>query len=1058
VSIEVSLLGGFAVTVDGEPLPERTWRLRKARTLVKLLALAPRRTLHRGQVIDRLWPEHEPRRAANNLDQAVYAARRALGAEAIAVHDELLTLTPACAVDVDAFEDAAAAARAAGTSEAFAAAVGVFTGDLLPEDRYEAWTEPRRSLLREQFAALALELAERREREGRIGDAMACAQRVLHDDPLHEPAHRFLMACYARAGRRQDALSQFERLRDQLRRQLEAEPDAVTRALYRRLLATSGAESPSPHTLPAQLTSFLGREHELRDVGELLSSKRMITLAGAGGAGKTRLAIAAAESTADRFPGGTWFVDLGRLTDPALVAEEAATVVGIQVPAQRSSADALAQHLATRTALIVLDTCEHVIDACALLVEELLRRCPRLTILATSREPLRCGGEHIWRVPGLAPEAAAELFAARAGEADPRFAVTEANLRDVAEACARLDGMPLGIELAAARIGVLSPAQIASRLRESLDVLGAGARTALTRQQTLRATIGWSYELLDEHEATLFRRLSVFAGSFHVTAAEAVCSGGIVGERTVLDLLARLVAKSLLTVDDADAPRYRLLDTIRQFADELLEAGGERGSVESSLRAWAQRLAESHDPTTLPGSRARDVAVLDLEHDNIRAALATGLVADPPSALLLVTTVWQLWLDRNYLTEGARHLEAALAASSTPTPTRVTALLASAALAVRLGEPAEIVANVQEAEETARRIGDPRLLAHVLHVAHLYLMPSVFMVTAPGLRPGFEGIESPLDEALALADAHGADDIAASALHASALMHFYRGDVDAARTALDTALERLSRVAADAPPFFEGVTIGFPVLPEGPSGRPRPVFEQTILMFHRFARDQAVAFTLANLGVISRSQGRAAEARGLLDEALDRYRALGDRDGEALVLTGLGNWSRTFAEPDRGRAYLEDALALRVGGGDHRAIASTEWDLALAMAAAGELDEARVLFASLRERLRLADDGPGLAGVLIDWGVAEEWAGELGRAEKLLTEGAEHWNVVSRGPWLGWCWLAVADVRNALGEDEAAADALNRARDVFEQMGDHRGLELCGDAPAAVKRQGEPLF
>ncbi len=1034
MGIELRLLGGFAVEVDGEPLGAGAWRLRKARTLVKILALAPRRTLHRGQVVDLLWPEHEPHRAANNLDQAVHAARRALGTDAILVHDELVTLSSDPVVDVDAFESAAATARTRASAASLAAALELYRGDLLPEDRYESWSEPRRAFLREQFAALCLRLAEDHARHGQTDDALACAQRALDEDPLHEPAHRFLMSAYAEAGRRQDALLQFERLRTELRSRLEAEPDELTRALYRKLLATAWADEPATRKLPPSLTSFLGREQELHDVGELLASARMITLAGAGGAGKTRLAIAAAEANADRFPDGTWFVDLGRIDDPALVGEEAATAVGIQVPAQRSPADALAQHLARRNALLLLDTCEHVVGACAVLVEELLGRCPELTVLATSREPLRCRGEHLWRVPGLGSAEAVELFATRASEADPAFALTVANRRDVEELCTRLDGMPLGIELAAARAGVLPPDQIAARLRESLDVLGSGARTALTRQQTLRATISWSYDLLDEREAAVYRRLAVFAGSFDITAAEAVCAGGAVAAEDVFELMTQLVAKSLLSVDDACRARYRLLDTIRQFGAELLESSGERDDVARRLRAWAQDLAE----------RQRDVTELDLDHDNIRAALASGLQDEPDAALLLAATVWRLWLDRAYLTEGARYLSAALARTSEPKETRARAQLAAGSLAVRLGEPPEIVAYVRGAETTARQIEEPKLLADVLHAEHLYLMPSVFMVKAPGLPPGFAGIASPLAEALELASASGADDIAASALHASALMHVYRGDLDGARSALESALERLDLVAADAPPFFEGATVGFPVLPEGPDGRPRAIFEQTILMFHRFARDQAVAFTLANLAVIGRCQGRAAEARGQLDEALARYRALRDREGEALVLTGLGNWARTCGEPDRARAYLEDALALRIDGGDHRAIASTEWDLALATAAGGDLDDARSRFAALGERLRLADDGTGYAGVLVDWGIAEEWAGELTRAEELLSEGSEHWNVVSRGPWLGWCRLALADVRSELGDEAGAATALDGARVMFEQMGDARGLELCG--------------
>jgi predicted ATPase/DNA-binding SARP family transcriptional activator len=1032
MAIRLKLLGGFSAETDDTPVPDRAWRLRKGRTLVKLLALAPRHTLHRGQLIDELWPDHDPQRAANNLDQAVHAVRGALGAGSITVREELVSLGAGCEVDVEAFEAAAAEARASGRSDVTAAAATLFTGDLLPEDRYERWTEPRRSLVREQFSALCLELAERNEREGRLADAVSWAQRVLNDEPLHEPAHRFLMRAYARHGRRQDALQQFERLRVELRRRLEAEPDAATRALYRELLATSAA--PPGRRLPVQLTSFVGREREVAEVAELLASERMLTLTGTGGAGKTRLAIAAAEAGADRFGDGMWFVDLGRITEPALVGEEAATAVGIQVPAQRSSADALAQHLATQAALIVLDTCEHLVDAVAVLAEELLRRCPRLTILATSREPLRCRGERLWRVPGLDVREAVELFAARVAEADPAFALASSNHDEVAELCTRLDGMPLAIELAAARAGVIPLAAVAGRLGQSLDAFGAGARTVLTRQQTLRATIAWSYDLLDDREAALFARLSVFAGSFDIDAVEAVCAGGAVRDGEVLDLLARLVAKSLVTVDDAAIGRYRLLDTIRQYAGERLEAAGERAAVEERLRGWAQQL----------GARSRDPAELELDHDNLRAALASGVQEDPDAALLLAATVWRFWLDRSYLTEGARQLRAALDRADAPTPARVAALLAATSLAVRLGEPTEIVADALEAEATARRIDDPRLLAHVLHLQHLYLMPSVFMVEAPGLRSGFAGIEPQLEEALTLAEANGASDISASALHASALMHVYRGNLDAARGALEGALTKLATVPADAPPFFEGVTIGFPVLPEGPGGRPRAVFEQTILMFHPFTRDQATAFTLANLAVIGRAQGRAADAREQLDESLGRYRALADRAGEALALAGLGNWSRTAGEPDRARAFLEEALALRLEAGDRRAIASAEWGLALAGAAGGRLDEARATFAALRERLRLADDGTGYAGVLIDWALAEEWAGELDRAEELLTEGCDHWHVVSRGPWLGWCRLALADVRASLGDESGAAEARAAARSIFEQMGDARGLELCG--------------
>jgi predicted ATPase len=696
-----------------------------------------------------------------------------------------------------------------------------------------------------------------------------------------------------------------------------------------------------------------------------------------------------------------------------------------------------------------------VIDAAAVLAEELVAHCAKLTILATSREPLRCRGEHNWRVPGLglaSPDdetdaivraPAVGLFVARAVEADPTFELNDENARDIALATRRLDGIPLAIELAAARLSVLSPAQIATRLESSLDVLGTGARTALTRQQTLRATIAWSYNLLSEEEREVFRRLSVFAGSFPVEAAEIVSSGGAIEQRAVLDVLARLVSKSLVMVEDAAEARYRLLDTIRQYGAELLDSTGERREAEASHRRWVVGLTE--EPVAAGGA---DSVRLELDHDNIRTALATGLADEPEAALRITAAVWRLWLDLSYYTEGARQVEAVLAANPSPSALRARVLLAAAALGVRLGDPDGSVASAREAEAVARAVGDPLLLADVLHAVHIQLAPAVFLLgSVEDMRPAFAESEAPLAEAIELAEACGAHHIVASALHASSLMYLHRGDVDGARRAVDLSLERLSRVPADAPPFFEGVTAGFPVLPEGPGGRPRPLFEQTIFLFHRFGRAQAIAHALANLAVISRMQGRQVEARELLEDALARFRSAGDSAGEALALMGLGNWARTFGQPDAAYAYLDESLSLQRRGSDRRAASLTECDLALALASGGDHERARSLFVPLRERFRLADDEPALAGLLLNWGAAEEWAGELDRAAELLEEGTRSWWERTGGTSAGWAWLALADVLRAAGSGERADEVLRRARTILERVGDARGVAACDVHP-----------
>ena len=364
----------------------------------------------------------------------------------------------------------------------------------------------------------------------------------------------------------------------------------------------------------------------------------------------------------------------------------------------------------------MLDNCEHVIDACARLAEDLLRAGPGVRVLATSREPLHCEGEVAWRVPSLAE--AGRLFAERAA-ADPGFSPTDDDGATIDEICRRLDGMPLAIELAAARVSALSLDQIAARLGDSLDVLAAGSRTARTRQQTLRATIEWSHDLLTGEERVLFRRLAVFAGGFTLEAAEDVCPGGAIARRRIVDLVARLVDKSLVT---ATGRRFRLLDTIRQFAAERLDASGEHETIAVRHLDWCLALAEEHDP--LSAGPRRSLRTLETEHDNLRSSLTFALRRDPQAALRLATSLWRFWLDRGYFAEGDRWLDAALLAAPERTALRVETLLAGAGLALRSGDAERYLLRVQAAVAAYRELGDEHATAAALY-QHAMLEQSV---------------------------------------------------------------------------------------------------------------------------------------------------------------------------------------------------------------------------------------------------------------------------------------------------------------------------------------------
>jgi predicted ATPase len=496
----------------------------------------------------------------------------------------------------------------------------------------------------------------------------------------------------------------------------------------------SGRESltAQPNNLPVPGTSFVGRGEQIQEVRRLLARTRLLTLIGAGGCGKTRLALRAAADGSDAYADGIWLVELAGLTDPALVAQALAQAVGVREVPGRDLTDTLVDHLRERTSLLILDNCEHVVDAAAHVADAVLRVCPRVRIMATSREPLRSTGETTWRVPSLSVPLAnaataadletvlqfesVQLFIDRAQAALPDFELTSANAAALREICRRLDGIPLAIELAAARVRAFAVEQIAARLDDRFGLLTTGPRTAMPRQQTLRAAVDWSYALLSEPERALLRRLSVFAGGWKFEAAEAVAAGDGLQPYAVLDLLAQLVDKSLVLAEpQRGAVRYRLLETIRQYARERLDEAGEAGCTCDRHLAYFLDLAEQAEPK-LRGPEARTVMDrLEEEHDNLRLAIDWALQTGGDAALRLSGALAWFWWGRDHHSEGCRWLARALTTTQVRSAARMKALNGAGWLAHHQRDLDKARMLLAESLAIARELDDGWTVAWTLH-------------------------------------------------------------------------------------------------------------------------------------------------------------------------------------------------------------------------------------------------------------------------------------------------------------------------------------------------------
>ncbi len=708
--LDLYLFGTPRIAIDGQAvhIPRR-----KATALFAYLALTGQHH-SRDALATLLWPEKGQSSARAELRRGLYFINQALGNQWLETDQETAGLNSELNksaggelwLDVVEFQRQLQACEAHEHPQTEAcpdclhhleAAVDLYSDHFMSGFSlkdcpvYDEWQFFQTEGLRNQLESALVRLSSYYAKQGEPQTAITHARRWLTLDPLHEPAHQHLMILFAQSGQKASAIRQYEVLVRTLEDDLGVSPSQETIQLYERIkvgefesvrwatipLTTAGQKEEPDHNLPRQLTSFIGREDEIQQVVLLLEQAPQVTVIGHGGIGKTRLAIQVSRAVLDRFPDGVWLADLAPLSDPEKVSQTAARAVGIPVDSGAQALEALLDYIRPRHLLMVLDNCEHLIDACAQLAEAVLTECPQVTILATSREPLGTMGESVYYLPSLSVPnmddltgfdplsrfEAIELFKSRACAVQSQFALSVHNVSEVAQVCVQLDGIPLAIELAAAWVRTLPVDQISRRLTENIDFLRGSSRSALPRHQTLRACLDWSYELLAPGEQDLLQALSVFAGGWTLEAAEAVCTECCGSQFEVLEALDQLAAKSLVIVEHHPEieTRYRLLEPVRQYASEKLHYAGNTEAIRDRHLAYFQDLTEQAKPHLRAHRQIEWMRRLERDLGNIRASLDWAESEDGPmkrleKGLQIAANLLWFWQCRNRHMEGFKRL------------------------------------------------------------------------------------------------------------------------------------------------------------------------------------------------------------------------------------------------------------------------------------------------------------------------------------------------------------------------------------------------------------------
>lgn len=749
IRLEVSLLGGFQIRDGDGPVPG--FDPPRLQALIAWLVLHAGVPQPRQQIAFLFWPESTERQARTNLRQLLHLLRRRLPNSRDVIKDGERALTwradAAYSFDVHQFEQSA---RDAQTLDAMMHAIDSYRGDLLPQ-LYDDWLGPERERLRAMFTQLLERAISQADAEQEAEKEQAAIQRLIAHDPLHEGAYRALMRLSARRGDRAGVLRAYRACVAAWDRELGIQPSAETTALYEQLHSAQRDAVPprveqpragGRSALPMPATPLVDRVNDLAQIGALLrhSESRLVVVTGTGGIGKTRLALQLAVNLTPDLADEVWFVDLSAVYAGSGVVPELAVTLGLRAPDEAVALDALCRFFRPRRALLVLDNFEHVLDA-APAVAVLVTTASELRVLVTSRAPLQVRGEHIYALLPLAvPERGAplatvatvasydavQLFAARARAVTPSFTVNDTSAGLVAEICRQVDGLPLAIELAAARLRAFPLATILGRLQHSLSILADGTSDQPDRQQTLHATIDWSYQLLEPVEQRLFTRLAIFVGGATLDAIAMVCPDAderAMAPEAVSNVLDVLVRQSLLQPDrlavagGTGGPRFRMLETLRAYALERLRATNEADALARRHATYFLSLAEQNQ-VTIWGSpqQAERLRRLSREHDNIRAALRWAIVgSDPGLALRLAGALGAFWFVRGFPAEGRAWLSQSLdAAPNAPTADRARALNHLGGLAIQQGDHAAAATALGEALALYRECADQFGIAFTL--------------------------------------------------------------------------------------------------------------------------------------------------------------------------------------------------------------------------------------------------------------------------------------------------------------------------------------------------------